>query len=85
MNAVHVTVNGVLVRRSDSRLEDFIEAAELVAHEPDPQRHCRGERPQCPGTLEGWSISSLPLNGTLRPEEAEAAVESRLEKKNLRK
>lgn len=28
MNAVPVTVNGVLVRRNDSRLEDFIEAAE---------------------------------------------------------
>ncbi len=31
MNAVPVTVNGVLVRRNDSRLEDFIEAAEPVA------------------------------------------------------
>ena len=31
MNAVPVTVNGVLVRRNDSRLEDFIEATEPVA------------------------------------------------------
>ncbi len=31
MNAVHVTVNGVLVGRNNSRLEDFIEAAEPVA------------------------------------------------------
>lgn len=30
MSAVHVTVNGALVRRNNSRLEDFIEAAEPV-------------------------------------------------------
>jgi hypothetical protein len=61
MNDVHVTVNGVLVRRNDSRLEDFIEAAEPVANDPDPHRHCKGERPQRPGTLEGWSTSSLSM------------------------
>jgi hypothetical protein len=31
MNAVHVIVNGVLVRRNNPQQEDFIEAAEPVA------------------------------------------------------
>ncbi len=79
MNAVHVTVNGVPVRRNDSRLEDLIEAAEPVAHEPDPQSHCRGERPRRPGILEGWSISSLSME-LLDRKRLRRRVESRLDK-----
>ena len=30
MSAVHVTVNGVLVRRNNSQQEDFVEASEPV-------------------------------------------------------
>jgi len=34
MNAVHVTVNGALVRRSNPQQEDFIEAPEVLGYLP---------------------------------------------------
>ncbi len=62
MNAVPVTVNGVLVRRNDSRLESFIEAAEPVAliGEGAPQSPVPSSATSQPPKLHGAVAESVP-------------------------